>query len=363
MSQALPVDLKALTSLRFWAALWVLLFHYRAYLGVEAIGWGILDKGYLAVDFFFMLSGFILAHVYRGQLQTGTYSHSSFVLKRLARIYPMHIVTLAAFIAIGVLAPIVHVQVASPERFELTRLPAAILLMQAWVGSGEQFNFPSWSISAEFFAYLCFPFVMALARWPRVMLITGIVAVFGWYVVAIPVAGDVSTCLKDWKLMRIMPEFLLGAGLREVMGLVRVPVLRLKHAIWVSVAAVLVLAVMQAPDWLMLLALIALLAAGAERSRAGMVGILEHRMSVYLGDISYSLYMVQIIVGMVFFEIADRIVPRATHVSVMSVIMVTIAMMIAVITAMISDRVIERAGRKLIANLGKPLVGSHPKLG
>ncbi|MEP7210552.1 MAG: acyltransferase [Alphaproteobacteria bacterium] len=363
MSQAFPADLKALTSLRFWAALWVLVFHYRPYLGVEAVSWGVLQKGYLAVDFFFMLSGFILAHVYRGQLQAGAYSHGGFVLKRLARIYPMHITTLAAFVAIGLLALAAGLHVEDPARYDWRQLPQTILLVHAWIGSGEAFNFPSWSISAEFFAYICFPLVMMLARWPRLMLAAGVVAVFGWYVAAIPVAGAASTHLDDWKLMRIMPEFLLGAGLREVMDGARVPVLRLKHATLASLAIVLALAVAGAPDWVMLIALVALLVAGAERARSGVVGVLEHKVSVYLGDVSYALYMVHILVAMTFFEIVDRVIPRATHVSIVSIGIVIVAVIVAVVTAMISDRVIERPGRRLIVNLGKLRLGSRPKPG
>ena len=95
-----PKDLKTLTSLRFWAALWVVLFHYLPYAGPEAMGFPLLIKGYLGIDFFFVLSGFVLAHVYGESIRTGTYSHPDFILKRIARIYPMHIVTLALFVIV-----------------------------------------------------------------------------------------------------------------------------------------------------------------------------------------------------------------------------------------------------------------------
>ncbi len=363
MSQAFPADLKALTSLRFLAALWVVLFHYRPYLGAEAVGWSVLDKGYLAVDFFFMLSGFILAHVYRGQIQAGAYSHGSFVLKRVARVYPMHIVTLAAFVALGLIAPIVGLSIDYPERYDLRFVLPAILMVHAWIGAGEQFNFPSWSISAEFFAYLCFPLVMLFARWPRLMLAMGVLAVFGWYVAAIPVAGAVSTHLDGWKPMRIMPEFLLGAGLREMMNGVSLPILRMRHATLAVLALVLVLAFANAPDWVMLIALVLLLAAGAERARSSVVGVLEHRASVYLGDVSYALYMVHIIVAMGFFEVVGRLGRRATHVSVESLIIGAIAIAIAIVAAAVSDRIIERPGRRMISSLARTRFGSRPRAG
>jgi peptidoglycan/LPS O-acetylase OafA/YrhL len=353
-----------LTSLRFWAALWVVLYHYRPYLGAEAVGWGVLGKGYLAVDFFFMLSGFILAHVYRGQLKAGTYSHGGFVLKRVARIYPMHVATLAVFVAVGLLAPMAGLSLDYPQRYDLNQLPPAIFLVHAWIGAGEQFNFPSWSISAEFFAYLCFPLVMFLARWPRLMLALGVVAVFGWYVLAIPLAGGVSTHVNDWQIMRIMPEFLLGAGLREIMSGVSVPILRMKHATYVMLAIVLALAALNAPDWLMLIALATLLVAGAERARSDVAGVLEKPFAVYLGDISYALYMVHIIVAMAFFKVADALVGRADHTTVTSLAVGVVAVTAAIIAAAISDRIIERPGRRLISSLGKKLrLGSRPTAG
>ena len=359
MSQAFPADLKALTSLRFWAALWVVLYHYRPYLGIEAVGWGVLGKGYLAVDFFFMLSGFILAHVYRGQLQAGDYSHGGFVLKRVARVYPMHIVMLAAFVAVGLLAPILGLKLDYPSRYDLRFLLPEVLMVHAWTGAGEHFNFPSWSISAEFFAYLCFPLVMFFARWPRLMLAMGVAAVFGWYIAAIPIAGAASTHLNDWKLMRIMPEFLLGAGLREVMNGFSIPVLRLRHATLTVLGLVLALAFADAPDWIMLIALAILLAAGAERARSGVTGILEHPRSVYLGDVSYALYMVHILVAMAFFEVVRRLGARGAHVTVESLVFGALAIALAILAAAVADRIIERPGRRLISGLAKMRFGSR----
>lgn len=125
----------------------------------------------------------------------------------------------------------------------------------------------------------------------------------------------------------------------------------------------LALAVVGAPDWVMLIALIALLVADAERARSDVVGVLEHKVSVYLGHVSYALYMVHIMVAMAFFEFVDRVIPRAAHVSMVSAGIVLVAVIVAVVTAMISDRVIERPDRRLIANLGKLRFGSRPKPG
>ena len=235
---AFPKDLRALTSLRFWAALWVVIFHCRGHLGLEAAALPLIMKGHLGVDFFFVLSGFILAHVYRDSLGNGSYRHSGFVRKRLARIYPMHIVTLAFFVVVVLIAPLAGLSLDTDGRYNFEELPEHALLIHAWIGTGQEFNYPSWSISAEFFAYLCFPLVMMLARRPRLMVLMGLLAVFGWYLVASITTGRSSTTLADWLIMRIMPEFLLGAGLREIMAQTRIPGLTSRHATFGAAAMV-----------------------------------------------------------------------------------------------------------------------------
>src|SRR5258705_5569923 len=81
-------DIPALTGLRGVAAFWVVLFHME---------WGssipIIEKGYLGVDVFFILSGFVLMHVYAG-FETTDFDYVRFIKARIARIYPLHIFAL-----------------------------------------------------------------------------------------------------------------------------------------------------------------------------------------------------------------------------------------------------------------------------
>ncbi len=347
--QPLPQDLKPLTSLRFWAALWVVLFHYRAY----AEGWcwasRLLGKGYLGVDFFFVLSGFVLAHVYGREFSAGTYRHSRFLVKRIARVYPMHIVMLAFFVVLALVAPAIGLVLDSAERYDFSQILAQVFLVHAWVSTGETFNYPSWSISAEFFAYLSFPVVMLLANRPRLMAGLGLAAVFGWYFGAILVTGRPSTWLNDWQIMRIMPEFLLGAGLRQLMAVTRVPVLDCWLATPVMAMLVIALALVDAPDWLMIAALVALLVAAAERARSGISGALEAPFSLYLGEISYALYMVHVAVGMVWFELASRVLGPAAGWP--GVALVGFGVVLATLAAAAAEFLIERPGRRLITSL------------
>ncbi len=71
----LPNDLKSLTSFRFFAAFWVFLFHLRSRIDYETSWfWDIVSNGARGVDFFFILSGFVIFHVYEPQITSGRFS-------------------------------------------------------------------------------------------------------------------------------------------------------------------------------------------------------------------------------------------------------------------------------------------------
>ncbi len=159
-------QLPSLTSLRGLAALWVVLFHYTAlYLPrLDITGHSsLIGKGYLAVDLFFMLSGFVMTHVYyRAFCQSVKDNYRSFMVARIARLYPLHLVVLLLFIATALLLQLsAYASGGTAEGIPLTgtrSLAAAVanLFMQGLSAEHLSWNFPSWSISVEFLAYLAF---------------------------------------------------------------------------------------------------------------------------------------------------------------------------------------------------------------
>ena len=97
-------ELQSLTPLRGIAAIWVICFHYVVvYFSAfhpEQIS-SVLNKGYLAVDMFFMLSGFVLSHVYWGTFTSETADagcYWKFMGARVARLYPLHLFNLCQFL-------------------------------------------------------------------------------------------------------------------------------------------------------------------------------------------------------------------------------------------------------------------------
>ena len=162
-------QLASLTGLRGVAALWVLAYHTMLELRqldpeLARLAGVLGAAGYLGVDLFFVLSGFVIAYNYAGTAEWTPRAYGEFLWKRLARIYPVHLAGLALFGVIILLAP-ADAGFASPTVAGLVR---SITLTHAWsipvIGT---WNVPSWSVSLEWAAYLAFPMTAAAAMWPR----------------------------------------------------------------------------------------------------------------------------------------------------------------------------------------------------
>lgn len=164
MSNTSPVELKALTSLRFLFAFVVFLSHLSQIDAVKSenfnhIDANFLSEGFVGVNFFFVLSGFILCHVYLNDFCNSIVKikFRNFLVKRFARIYPLYCLTL--LLALPLYFPNF---LEAPIRY-LGILGVDLLLLKSLVPSSLvyfSFNSPSWSISTEFFFYLAFPFLI-----------------------------------------------------------------------------------------------------------------------------------------------------------------------------------------------------------
>jgi len=145
--------LDALTSLRFFAAAMIVFHHSIGYglfgLNDQSIQPSIWGQG---VSFFFVLSGFILAHVY--PTLDSWPAVRRFWRARIARVWPA--LAFSLLLAIGLLS----------LDWDLKLISANLLMVNAWIPYQKyyfSYNAPSWSISAEFFFYLMFPFL--IHRW------------------------------------------------------------------------------------------------------------------------------------------------------------------------------------------------------
>jgi peptidoglycan/LPS O-acetylase OafA/YrhL len=303
--------IKPLTSMRFFAAYWVVLFHYWPHLAVAGTP-PLIAKGYLGVELFFVLSGFILCHVYLPQLEEGRFRYGEFLWARLARIYPMHLVTLIAMGLMAGAALAIGLSV-DPNVLSLAALPANLTLTQAWgLAPTAGWNHPSWSISAEWFAYLTFPAFAALAiavrRWPGVAVAGALAFMAVLYAVYQSLTGELLTqATIAWGALRIVPCFALGCALFLAW---RSSVADRRKALAGAaffLIAVIAAAQFQAPDVVIVSGFAGLIITLAQVSKAGS-SFGSQPFLVYLGEISYSVYMVCIPWEVLFVNVAAKFV-------------------------------------------------------
>jgi len=315
-ARATRPSIDALTGIRAVAAGWVVLFHFRTELVGLLPGLSPLmpfaTAGRLGVDLFFILSGFILAYNYADSFRSvrlGGYLR--FLWLRLARIYPVHLFTLGVLVAIVCAARLAGLPVNPPEMYSPGTLVANVLMVNAWAGMDLSWNYPAWSISAEWFAYLLFPFAaLALARTrsTRVALAGAVAALAAMYAVFVAFPGG-------WPfpapLVRIGAEFAVGCLLCVVYrgGLGRTwP--------WPAIASGALVGSMVLGTWLESVGLPAIwavpgLAVAILALARAEGGVLRRWLSsghmVFLGQASYALYMTHAICQLVL----AHVVPAA----------------------------------------------------
>jgi peptidoglycan/LPS O-acetylase OafA/YrhL len=317
----------ALTGIRALAALLVLGLHADQNIPAGAsAAVPFLGRGYLGVDFFFVLSGFIITHVYVAKLAQPTASAVRiFLWHRFIRLYPVHVTVLLALVVLVHIARASHVTLNNPDEWQTGSIPWQLTLLHAWgVTAKPDWNAPSWSISAEWFAYLLFPLLA-----PALMLVRDRVTAI--FVAVAALAGTAALfSWADWglnvwvgapALVRVFGEFLCGAALcRAVaLGLGRRNYKRLPAAVafarrerrasgdLLGTAAFLLFLVGASagfPDF-GLVALLALTILGAANAGGFLAGLLGGGALAWLGEISYSIYMVHFPVLLVIRRLWD----------------------------------------------------------
>ncbi|WP_022681612.1 acyltransferase family protein [Sphingobium bisphenolivorans] len=163
MKQDQQAPLAQLTSLRLFAALLVLFSHFQFFArsgspALERLYDLVFRQGACGVTFFFILSGFILTHAYERALVDEKITASTYFYRRLARIFPLHLIVGLAFLAY------------LAWRADVPPLRAVMLnltLLHSWFPDPivhYSLNGPSWSLSDELFFYALFPWLVRLSQ-------------------------------------------------------------------------------------------------------------------------------------------------------------------------------------------------------
>jgi peptidoglycan/LPS O-acetylase OafA/YrhL len=226
-SAARPAEIKALAGARALPPLLLVLYHYSEGHGYQL--WRPFDllacKGYLWVEFFFALSGFILIHVYTSRaagISTGA-GYLDFLRTRLARLYPLHLTTLLIMLFMIALFDWLAAQGGYKSIYEgpgyhpyatAGSFVANLFLVQAWhTVPALSWNGVAWFVSVEFFLCLIFPVFLWISRgalWRApVLIVAGFVSL--WLMAQN--SGHGLDITFDFGIVRGMADFSIGVGL------------------------------------------------------------------------------------------------------------------------------------------------------
>lgn len=363
--------LPALTSIRFFAALWVAMFHMlamNAYTFRLPAVRQLASIGYCGVSFFFVLSGFILVYTYEGRDTRA----GDFWQARFARIYP------ALAFALLITAPgffycCLRMRAHDPRLFVpewswvaphmWLSIVLSLVLLQSWLPqTALAWNMPHWSLSVEAFFYLSFPFLLPrLSRLSRRQLMA--IVPLGWLLalacvalymcllpdgpVTIKTVGFWMNALKYHLLMRL-PEFLMGmaGGLLFLRGkrypklawplvLAGLAMIAGVAAFSPSVPYLVIHTALLAPAFLAIVYGISLRPMG--------LGVLEYRWMQALGEASYPFYLLHsTVISSVFMNWSTGQNRHQTPLGFAA------WFLIAVSVALLIDRFVERPLRRLL---------------
>ena len=308
-----PAEIDALAPLRFLALGWVIINQFQDRLGLH-IGQalGVVAKGYMGSDLFFVVGGFWLAHVASTRVETGRSGYASVVWRRMARLYPLHLASIALMFCL-MLASRHLGEAPHTDVFDPVGLLGNLLLVHAWGALPTvSWNFPSWMVSAEWFALLIGPALLALALkgWSR-----------AWVAVAAPIAlmaalfesaharGVLFTDMTaQIGVLRTLPDFLLGAGLYRL-GLQRAFGPRAGAAMMLAALAWIVLAAQLRLDDVWIWPAFGPLVLGAAETARGGRSWLAAAPLRYLGRIAYAMYLLYLPVDIVYYHMLHRLGP------------------------------------------------------
>lgn len=291
----------ALDSLRGVCACMVVLLH--AHTQAHFSNLPLIRNGFLFVDFFFVLSGFVIGSSYGDRLRDG-FSIGRFMWLRLWRVYPLHLVMLLIFlafeIAFAMFAPNAAARIPFSEGYSPAVWFYSLFLVQIFVGpEGTPWNGPSWSIAAEVWTYLIFAVVLRYL--PRLLLLPICVAFMAAALIIIPTLTDrYMLVFHDGALLRCLFGFSLGIVGWHLMPLWdKVTLGGRLVATLIEIGAVagvsILVAIAGSGPLSMITPFIFFVAVMVFARQAGMVStLLLQPPFVLLGTLSYSIYMIHV---------------------------------------------------------------------
>ena len=348
----------ALTGIRGYAAIWVVLHH------CTNIGWfhftgslartddiPFLIPGYLGVELFFILSGFILIKIY-GRTGYSFESICAFAIGRMFRVLPVYWLSL---LMLAIITPLMQDRWLAPEPHSLSNWLRCFLLIQSWVKVPTAWNAPGWSLSAEWLAYFGFPILaMAMSRVRSKSLLI-FIAGLSIYTLAFFYHRRFLVSLNNagsFGVERCLCEFTIGIALGRIHQLGMTGARFGSVSLFMGLVILLLPMIAERYDFLAIIAFGLMVLSAGSRSRYAHA-LFGNPIAHFLGEISFSIYVLH----WVLLELVMRFVTAP-----ISIVAGLVAIPFAVLPlAWVTWRWVEvpgqAAGRVVMARL-RPYAGS-----
>jgi len=360
----------SLTGIRALAAIAVVLTHMLSQTKFGCLT-PLIEKGYLGVDLFFILSGFILSHVYQTVFRSiKMRSLFEFLMLRLARIMPVHLVVLLLYcLDYSFLLLARGPKAEDSAIFSPMGLLYNILNLQAWgLAKHLSWNCPAWSISAEWFAYLLFPVLCLFSnRMHKAWInIAGIIGLFaGLYLFAIA-HGELSIRWHDtYPLVRVGFEFTVGILLFNLFKLQlkknnsAIPSFRWDLLTVVSVCLFIYGGYANFSDFILVPILTLLLYSLAFAGPLSKL-VMGNKVMAHLGEISFSMYMIDAFATITYFQ-ASKFLPVLQSLPASPILYVAVRLVMSLCNAHLLYLFIEKPARNKLRDYIK-MIGKNNKV-
>jgi peptidoglycan/LPS O-acetylase OafA/YrhL len=353
----MAADIRALTGVRGVAAAVIVLYHFgdvQLY-GGGNIAYYRIPHGYLPVDLFFMLSGYVIGLTYKDAFGSGSLRNfATFMLKRVARLYP-------AYLAIGLLYVAKIAAGLSGQdtlsMFSASDIVGNLLMMTGWGLYIHPLMGVSWAASAEMGSYLLVPLLMlvTIRRSPLICGLTVVAALAAIYAVSISGRGssgplDVTNGNSFYPMLRAVAGFTLGLAMYRFADVMdRLSTTAQDVLLAAILIAIIVTVSLAAGDRLLYLLFIPLVAVLSRDGRLAQL-LFGNALVYRLGIISYSIYLLHPL----FLSFAVRAWRHFGQTEIAYLVASAVCFIVIWLLSELSYRLIEMPGRKAVVDLFIP---------
>ena len=304
-----------LDSFRGLCAIFVIMSHVEVY--HSFYGDAFIYNSYLFVDFFFVLSGFVISHSLSDK-NINLLNFKHFIKGRFFRVWPLHIFTLLCFLILLMIQLLLYKDYSIfSGRYSVESFIANVLLIQS-LGLFDEltWNFPSWSISVEFYTYVLFYlaliFLYKIKPTHLKLILFKIFLIFSLYLMVFSFSNVYMKMMETLGIIRCLLGFTLGSLMYDLF--IMKPLSRFKFNFsFFEVVLILSVAVfigfVKEKSWLSALSpIIFSMVVILFSFEKGVVSqLLKNKFLLHLGKISYSLYLMHIVIFAYIFKVLSYI--------------------------------------------------------